>query len=205
MARTRAAETGTRLHIGSGRESISGWINIDSQMLPGVDLVLDVRRGLPYSDVEAIYCEHFLEHLTLREGLNFLRECRRVLTPEGVIRLSTPNLDWVYATHYHFGDASMQVSDCLSLNRAFHGWGHRFLYNRGMLEAAFADAGFVNVTFHRYSESETPFLRDLERHEKWIDTADLPHVLIAEGRGSGQRRAFPAELLNEHEATLALR
>src|SRR5262245_63880305 len=90
----------TRLHIGCGAQSIAGWINIDNQGLPGVDQVLDVRQGLPFADMASIYAEHFLEHLSLDEVLAFLRECPRVLRPDGALRLSTPNLDWVVLTHY---------------------------------------------------------------------------------------------------------
>src|ERR1700737_1488969 len=59
----------TRLHIGCGQEAIPGWINIDNRELPGVDRVLDVRQGLPFQNVSAIYAEHFLEHLALEDGL----------------------------------------------------------------------------------------------------------------------------------------
>src|SRR6266478_1940744 len=100
----RSIRGATRLHIGSGREPFTGWTNIDIQKLPGVDFVADVRAGLPFSDIELIYAEHFLEHLSLDEALGFLAECRRVLAPHGVLRLSTPNLDWVYLTHYHIGN-----------------------------------------------------------------------------------------------------
>jgi len=54
-----------RLHLGCGQSPIPGWLNIDAQRLPGVDRVLDVRRGLPFENVAAIYGEHFLEHLEL--------------------------------------------------------------------------------------------------------------------------------------------
>ena len=66
---TGSALTATRLHIGCGQEAIPGWINIDNRELPGVDRVLDVRQGLPFQDASAIYAEHFLEHLSLEEGL----------------------------------------------------------------------------------------------------------------------------------------
>ena len=59
-----------------------------------------MRQGLPFADVASIYAEHFLEHLALDDGLAFLAECRRVLRPDGILRLSTPNLDWVLLTHY---------------------------------------------------------------------------------------------------------
>src|ERR1700730_2396120 len=173
----------TRLHIGCGQEAIPGWINIDNRELPGVDRVLDVRQGLPFQNASAIYAEHFLEHLALEDGLAFLRECRRTLAPGGILRLSTPNLDWVYATHYRTGGASSsetKISDCFQLNRAFHGWGHQFLYNRETPESVLHAAGLLSVSFYRYGESAAAELSGLERHQTWEDTPELPHVIIAE-------------------------
>jgi predicted SAM-dependent methyltransferase len=189
-----------RLHIGCGQESIPGWINVDNRALPGVDRVLDVREGLPFEDVAAIYAEHFLEHLPLEDGMAFLRECRRVLKPAGVLRLSTPNLDWVYLTHYRTGPQvapETAMTDCLQLNRAFHGWGHRFLYNRTMLQAVLEASGFGQVRFERYGESGLEALRGLERHQTWEDTPDLPHVLIAEASGEIPPRPLPDAPLRE--------
>ncbi len=194
-----------RLHLGSGQSPIAGWINIDVQQLPGVDRVLDVRRGLPFENVTAIYGEHFLEHLELEEGLACLVECRRVLAPDGILRISTPNLDWVLASHYRYGRWTADdeaVSDCFRMNRAFHGWGHRFLYNRQALHAAFSAAGFSTITMHRYGESDVPELAGLERHEKSGDTAELPHVLVAQASGRGERLPMSRELLAEYRQAL---
>jgi predicted SAM-dependent methyltransferase len=204
-ARPEPPRPPTRLHIGCGQQAIPGWINIDNQGLPGVDQVLDVRKGLPFADVAAIYAEHFLEHLALEDGLAFLAECRRVLRPDGVLRLSTPSLDWVLTTHYRWQDASDpdRVEDCMRLNRAFHGWGHQFLYNRPMLESAIRSAGFARASFFRYGQSDTPDLKGLERHETWQDTPDLPHVLIVEASGQATPEPIPAALLQEFREALA--
>ena len=197
-----------RLHLGSGQAPIAGWVNIDIQALPGVDRVLDVRRGLPYDDVAAIYGEHFLEHLELVEGLACLVECRRALADDGILRLSTPNLDWVLASHYRYGrwaEEGEAVSDCFRMNRAFHGWGHRFLYNRQALDAALRAAGFATITMHRYGESEVPELAGLERHERSGDTDELPHVLVAQASGRAGRVPMPRELLEEYRQALEAR
>lgn len=194
-----------RLHLGSGQSPIAGWINIDVQQLPGVDRVLDVRRGLPYANVAAIYGEHFLEHLELEEGLACLVECRRVLAPDGIVRISTPNLDWVLASHYRYGRWTAEdeaISDCFRMNRAFHGWGHRFLYNRQALVAAFHAAGFSTITMHRYGESDVPELAGLERHEKSGDTEELPHVLVAQASGRSETLPMSRELLAEYRQAL---
>jgi predicted SAM-dependent methyltransferase len=197
-----------RLHIGCGQEAIPGWINIDNRPLPGVDRVLDVRQGLPFRDAAAIYAEHFLEHLGLDEGIVFLRACRRALAPAGVLRLSTPNLDWVWSTHYHFGQTGsgdQALHDCFQLNRAFHGWGHQFLYNRAALEAALKAAGFATVVFRRYGESGVPEFDGIERHETWQDTPDLPHVLIAEASGKAREEPLPETMLREFREAIQTR
>jgi SAM-dependent methyltransferase len=197
-----------RLHIGSGPVAIEGWTNVDVAAYPGVDVVLDVREPWPFADVELIFAEHFLEHLTLAEGLAFLRECRRVLRADGVLRLSTPNLDWVWLTHYK-PPAELSIEEqligCLEINRAFHGWGHRFLYNFRTLELALRAAGFAEIVPREYGSSEIEPLRNLERHERHNDLANAPSVVIAEARGVGE--ATPefeeriAPYMRDYEAT----
>ena len=195
-----------RLHVGCGRSAIPGWVNVDQFPLPGVDRVLNVGEGLPFEDVSFLYAEHFLEHLSLQEGLAFLRACRRVLASPGVLRLSTPNLDWVMKTHYRQGawasDADA-VDDCLNTNRAFHGWGHQFLYNRQTLALALTAAGFDAVTFHRYGESDRPELRGLEQHETFDDAEEFPHVVVAQATGLRVPSESPAPFRVYHrEVTL---
>ncbi|HYI08858.1 MAG TPA: methyltransferase domain-containing protein [Thermoanaerobaculia bacterium] len=179
-----------RLHLGSGPLALEGWTNVDVAAWPGVDVVHDVREPWPFADVELIFAEHFLEHLTLTEGLAFLRECRRVLRDDGVVRLSTPNLDWVWLTHYK-PPHELTVDEtrdepllgCLEINRAFHGWGHRFLYNLRTLELALRAAGFAEVAPREYGRSEVAALQNLERHERHDDLPDAPSVVIVEAWG----------------------
>lgn len=189
----------TRLHVGCGPQVLQGWTNIDNQPYPGIDHVLDVTLGLPFHDVEYLFAEHFIEHLSYDDALNFLRECRRVLAPDGVLRLSTPNLDWVMATHYHpelwRGDADA-VRDCFMLNRAFRGWGHQFLYNRQSLAGTLRLAGFDTIEECSYGESRHDVMRGIERHETYPDTPSLRHVLVVEasGQGTGSDSSTEAEV-----------
>jgi hypothetical protein len=185
------------LHIGAGDKPLQGWVNVDRTPLPGVDVVADVTRGLHWDDVDAIFAEHFLEHLALRDALAFLLEAHRVLAPGRFLRLSTPNLDWVWRTHYRIEapDAEKRLG-ALRLNRAFRGWGHQFLWNREMLTAALQACGFVDLCWCRYGESPREIFRGLERHETYDDAPDLPHVIIVEAcRGESR----PAELATLRE------
>ena len=180
----------TKLHLGCGPVIHKGWVNIDNQRYPGVDKVLDVTKKLPFDDVQFIFAEHFIEHLSYPDALKLLRECRRALRDDGVLRLSTPNLDWVWFTHYKL-DATEQesVSACFYLNRAFRGWGHQFLYNENTLKATLAEAGFSQFERVEYGESRHDELRGLERHEKSLDYGTLSHILIMEASGRGGRAA----------------
>lgn len=188
---TPKPRSGRPLHVGAGQARIDGWTNIDIQPHPNVDEVLDIRDGLPFDDVPYIFAEHFIEHLSYAEGLAFLRECRRVLRDDGRLRMSTPNLDWVWLTQYHFGQWASEaeaVRDCFWMNRGFRGWGHQFLYNLAALSAVLKLAGFRDVEACRYGESSIPFLQGLERHERYLDTPDLPHVIIVEASGREKKR-----------------
>jgi SAM-dependent methyltransferase len=184
-----------RLHVGCGRMRLEGWLNLDIQDLPGVDLVVDVNRGLHFADVEAVYAEHFLEHLDLDRAIAFLVDVHRCLRPGGLLRLSTPNLDWVWETHYsNATEPAVRRLQGLRLNRAFHGWRHRFLWNRVLLGDALAACGFRNLVWCRYGESDRDVFRGLERHDTYEDRADLPHVLIVEAEKGPADPAALAEL-----------
>ncbi len=175
-----------RLHIGCGSEAIPEWTNVDIVSQPGVDVVLDMRQPWPFRDVEYVFAEHFLEHLTLADGMVFLRSARAALGSDGVLRLSTPNLDWVWSTHYKPPadlTAEERLLGCLEMNRAFHGWGHRFLYNFATLEQSLRAAGFREVMPRAYGESPVPALRGLERHERHRDLPGIPSVVVVEASG----------------------
>lgn len=191
-SRSAPADQKVRLHVGAGKERMDGWVNLDIQDLPGVDVVADVTEGLDFKDVEAVYAEHFLEHLRIDDAVNFLAECHRVLAPGGWLRLSTPNLDWVWLTHYRAdAPAAEKELQAVIANRAFHGWRHRFLWNRELLGRALAACGFDDVTWCQWGESPRPLFQGIERHDVYDDSTEYPHVLIVEAR-KGEAR--PADL-----------
>jgi SAM-dependent methyltransferase len=175
-----------KLHIGPGRVALPGWINLDIQPLPEVDVVSDVTQGLPFDEANFIFAEHFIEHLPLDAALRFLRECRRVLVEAGVLRLSTPNLDWVLRSHYdpsRWESTAEPIRDCLWLNKAFRGWGHCFLYNLDTLAQLLSAAGFAFITTQEYGHSQFSALSGLESHQTDPDLPATPHVLVVEASG----------------------
>jgi predicted SAM-dependent methyltransferase len=187
-----------RLHIGSGAQHLDGWVNVDIQRLPGVDVVADVTKGLPFVGAEAIYAEHFLEHLRLDQALDFLGEAHRVLEPGGWLRLSTPNLDWVWVSHYSpTMPSDRKVRAALHATRAFHGWGHQFLWNDALLELALTASGFEDLRWCRHGESAAEVFAGVERHRALEDAGGHHHVLIAEARKGPSQEPERLESLRE--------
>ena len=98
-----------KFHLGCGiiflknYLNIGFWTNLEQNKLyanpNGVaDTVLlnfDLTNGIPASDnsLEVVYHSHMLEHLTNNEGIEFLRECNRVLQPGAIMRLLVPDLE----------------------------------------------------------------------------------------------------------------
>lgn len=84
-----------RLHFGCGVITPYGWVNSDIQKHPGVDVVADIRAGLPFGDNEfdCIVGMHVLPEIPYPALDSVLRELRRILRPTGVLRLGLPDMD----------------------------------------------------------------------------------------------------------------
>ncbi|MBI4446461.1 MAG: methyltransferase domain-containing protein [Acidobacteria bacterium] len=85
-----------RLNLGSGRQPLPGWVNIDINPFSQAQLLLDIRDPWPFKegDVETIYMRHFLEHFTEAEVLAILAKCHRVLRTGGGLRIGVPSLEF---------------------------------------------------------------------------------------------------------------
>lgn len=90
-----------RLHWGCGPITPYGWVNSDVAAFPGVDVVADIRAGLPLADDSFDYIAsiHTLPELSYGDLDRALGELRRVLRPEGVLRLALPDLDKAIAAY----------------------------------------------------------------------------------------------------------
>lgn len=83
------------VNVGCGSRYHPDWVNIDIVAHgPGV-IAHDVSRGLPLDDAscDAVYHSAVLEHIRPGDAVPFIRECRRVLRPGGVLRVAVPDLE----------------------------------------------------------------------------------------------------------------
>lgn len=110
-----------------------------------------------------IYAFELIEHLTPDDGLDLLRHAHRLLRPEGVLLLGTPNL---YHPHRYFGDIT-----------------HKTPYKYAELGGLMVMAGFKVPRFFRiYNDA---FLRRTFRLNigvwlhRYLDI-DFAHTILAE-------------------------
>jgi predicted SAM-dependent methyltransferase len=76
----------------------------------------DVRKGIPADtgSVDMIYSSHFLDHLTYQEGMAFLKEARRVIKPDGVMRIVLADAGMIAG---HFNDQESWFSQFDEVNQ----------------------------------------------------------------------------------------
>lgn len=165
-----------KLNLGCGDVHLDGWVNIDLDS-DKADIRHDLAKPLPYDDntVDFIYSEHFIEHLTLKQGLALLRECRRVLKPGGVVRVATPNLSYLLFRYFFFWKWQSWFkkygyewigTNAEMVNVAFSTWGHQYLYNGKELARRLKEVGFVNVRRVKLRKSRYTELRKLETRKE---------------------------------------
>jgi len=83
------------LNLGCGQRFHPEWVNLDlNPASPSVQR-WDLRNGLQFANdsFDLVYHSHVLEHFPKKLAGLILRECLRVLRPEGVIRVVVPDLE----------------------------------------------------------------------------------------------------------------
>lgn len=158
-----------KINLGSFVDTIGqGWQNwdilqIQQHITQGhIFKQWDVRRGLPLQDnsVDLIRMSHLIEHLTLEEAQNLLREIYRVLKTGSLARISTPDIHTIIK-HYFNLDMSffnkIQPPEYIEaptraekLSRLLFGE-HKAAYDFEMFKNFLEQAGFEAGKIYRVS------------------------------------------------------
>ena len=162
-----------QLIFGCGATRYPGWVGIDCFLGEAVDLLLDLRRRLPFrsSSVKYCYSEHFLEHLYPEEVKLHLSEVHRILRPGGVYRIVVP-AGIYFAKKYLENDLEFfqlahpweeRPVDALYKILNWNGQ-HRSIFDFPHLEYLAKKAGFTEARESQANESAIPLLR-IDRSE----------------------------------------
>jgi predicted SAM-dependent methyltransferase len=189
------------LSIGSGLMVIDGWLCTDPVPVRPATVYLDAtkRWPMPSASFRYIACEHMIEHVPYEAGLQLISEAHRVLQRDGVLRISTPNLDvfrllpdsndpdvedyirWSNRTYGSAEQRADEASPAHVINRMMRAWGHIYLYDEDTLRRALTRAGFRQVVRCEPGMSRHAELVGVDRHADSIgDVANRIESLILE-------------------------
>lgn len=176
-----------KLQIGSGWNGMTGWLNtdIDPQWCRAGALYLDAGKPFPFPDAsfDYVYSEHLFEHLNHDQAVNMLNECRRILKPEGAIRIATPDFHFLTDLYLHpekpvnrryvewasqggGGGGYIPVPEVpLYVINKFHTeWGHQIIYDQDTLMELLKEHGFRNPRICETGKSDIVAFQNLEAH-----------------------------------------
>ena len=138
-------------------------------------LNFDLRNGIPAEDnsLSLVYHCHMLEHLSYVEGISFTKECFRVLSPGGRMRIVVPDLElWINAyknkNRFFFEeyrkvlDPSLHVTNGAIFMGMLHGHEHRCGYDFETLCWMLEDAGFSRLERKLYGDSSIEGISKME-------------------------------------------
>jgi len=126
----------------------------------------DLRYGIPFPDrcAQAIFSSHFFEHITRPDAERLAAEALRVLEPGGVIRISVPDLSWLFS-EYERGAKRAVVDGIFDADGDGEYAHHRYMYDEELLGELLGGAGFTDITRCRFREGRVPDLEILDNRE----------------------------------------
>lgn len=165
-----------KLHLGCGKKDFGDeWIHIDGADYPHIKKHDIVNLSFEDDSVDVIYACHVLEYFDWNEAENkILKEWRRVLKPNGIIRLAVPDFMAMAKLYINkgygldrfigplYGRMKMNQQD----NNYIY---HRCTYDFGTLCNILERVGFKNC--HRYDCFNTE-----HAHIHDFSQAYLPHM-----------------------------
>lgn len=137
---------GKRLHLGAGKVILPGWINVDIRDLPGINLVTpaDKLEAFPDNTIDLIYACHVLEHYARRDTMRVLQEWRRVLKPEGTLRLSVPDFAACVQAYYKRAPLALLLGHIVG-GQEYPGNAHLMVFDLDYLSTLLSEVGFRRI------------------------------------------------------------
>jgi len=167
------------------------WINIDRlDLMPNMQhrckfVQSNVLEVIPFPDnaAQMIYHSDFFEHLSYHEAIAFLKECRRVLKPGGLMRVCVPDFYRIVEAYWldkmeQFSDVqpneytevdsrSLKASMLLfgSVGSSQNDYqGHQMMYDSDGLKEILESVGFIDVRKMAIDASQSTFMCNKDVH-----------------------------------------
>lgn len=182
------------LEIAPERKRGENWDGISNSVDYPECIYYDLRN-LPIHNIEVntydvIYNEHFIEHLTRDEGVEFFKEMFRILKNGGTIRVVWPSMDFIdylksdkcsiddefvnlYLKNLDFyprwkpkGIQNESLQNQCALTLLYQGGEHKHLWYKNEMIKMLIELGFENVSELPYNQSNHIVLNGIDKNER---------------------------------------
>jgi|TARA_E500000318_G_scaffold75127_1_gene69715 ubiquinone/menaquinone biosynthesis C-methylase UbiE len=149
-------------------------------------------KGVADNTYDGVYSEHFIEHLTRSEGVDFLMEMKRVLKPGGTIRTIWPPREFVdkllsdepltvdeeyfcaayhkfYVVRHNFappGYENEPIRIQCAQGLLWQNGEHLYVWSKEELMQCFKDLGFIMTRSHNYQQSRVVDFQNMDTDSK---------------------------------------
>jgi predicted SAM-dependent methyltransferase len=97
------------LNLGCGNTFHKDWHNVDFVSSSKHVQQYNLLKGIPCASESktVVYHSHVLEHFTKSDAVHFIKECHRVLQPNGIIRIAIPDLEQIALNYIKYLNESI--------------------------------------------------------------------------------------------------
>lgn len=166
------------LNIGCGENIINNYDNLDfysiSNFFKKKIIMSDIRYPLPFYENSylGVFCSHTIEHLDYAHAKQLLNEIKRILKPNGIVRIAVPDLEKYvefYLNKKPFGEKQKFNEFYNFYNGCEAIWFltnynyHLSLWDKEMLINELKDSGFLNIRVCKFQSGlDDNLLKDIQ-------------------------------------------
>ena len=168
--------TGTHIHVGCGKNVLTGFKNID-KYFPHPEILAYDMFELPFESrtIDTIYSSHSLEHLPIRQAKLAISKWYDILKSGGMLYLAVPDLEEILLvmTDPNVSEDAKEFwylytlfgyqADCSDLNNAYdlnaptdYGQFHQCGFTKRMITKTLVAQGFNIEQIYNYDGYATP-------------------------------------------------
>ena len=164
-----------KLHLGSGSRYLEGFLHIDIADYEHIDInsSVDKLNTIDNDTIDEIYASHVLEYFDRNEVESVLKEWKRVLKKDAVLRIAVPNFEALIKVYRETEEIEK------ILGPLYGKWGlndssfiyHKTVYDENSLTALLERIGFFDIKIWDWREV---FKNNLEYDDH--SQAYFPHM-----------------------------
>ena len=136
------------LHLGAGKRNIPGFINVDLSNYKHIHFKRNVSnlKNFKTNSVDYIYASHVLEYFDYNEAYKVLKEWKRVLKPNGILRISIPDFNSLLKVYRKTKNIDKIIGPLYGKTKQKKNTiYHKCVYDHAKIKKILKNVGFKNI------------------------------------------------------------